>query len=59
MTGYLDAILKSRTIISDYQIKMQLMGLPKLMNTLSNVLNKLERKGIDKDFKWTLQSSSD
>ena len=55
MTGYLNAILKSRTIISDYQIKMQLMELPNLMNTLSNVLNKLERKGIDKDFKQASQ----
>jgi hypothetical protein len=29
------------------------MELPNLMTTLSSVLNKLNGKGIDKDFKWT------
>jgi hypothetical protein len=29
------------------------MELPNLMTTLSHVLNKLQTKGMDKDFKWT------
>jgi len=34
------------------------MELPNLMNTLSDVLNKLQQKGVENDFKWSRKGFS-
>lgn len=45
-------------VLGESKRKDKHMKLPHLMNTLSNVLNKLENKGMANDFRWNGNSFS-